>query len=46
MLPWAGTIINPELYADVNVDQVTTKFFQDFYGYTPTADDLNAIFHR
>lgn len=46
MLWWAGTVINPSLYADVSIDQKATDFFQQFYGYTLTASDLNTIYHR
>lgn len=45
-LSWAATIINPELYADIDVDAVTTDFFKEFYGYDLSADELDTIFHR
>ncbi len=45
-LSWAGTVINPSLYADVNVDNVTKDFFNKFYGYNLSTTDLNTIFHR
>lgn len=43
---WAGTIINPDLYKDVDVDQRTKDFFKTFYGYDLTQADLDTIFHR
>lgn len=46
MLPWAGTIINPDLYKDVDIDKITTDFFKDFYGYTLSQDELDTIFAR
>lgn len=45
-LSWAGTIINPDLYADVDIDELTKEFFQEFYGYELSQDELDAIFHR
>lgn len=46
MLYWAASVINPELYSDVNVDAQTKSFFKDFYGYELSNSDLNTIFHR
>lgn len=46
MVSWAGTIINPELYADVDMNAVTSEFFKEFYGYDLNAAELDAIFHR
>ncbi len=47
-LPWIAMNANPEVYGTdlYNMDALTTEFFQKFYGYTLTADDLNTIFHR
>jgi len=46
MLYWASQYINPELYAGIDVEQKTSEFFKQFYGYELSADELNAIFHR
>lgn len=46
MVSWAGTVINPELYADVDIDATTTGFFKEFYGYDLSEAELDAIFHR
>lgn len=45
-LPWAGTIINPELYSEFDMDGLTREFYQLMYGYDLTDDQLNSIFHR
>ena len=46
MLYWASQYINPDLYSGIDVDQKTTEFFKDFYGYTLSSDELDTIFHR
>lgn len=43
---WAGTVINPDRYADVDIDAVTADFFKEFYGYDLNDAELDAIFHR
>ena len=45
-LSWAGTIINPDLYADVDLDGKTRDFFKEFYGYDLSDEELDTIFHR
>lgn len=45
-LYWAASVINPELYADVDVDAVTRDFFERFYEYELSDEELDAIFHR
>lgn len=45
-LSWAATVINPDLYADVDVDAQTREFFSTFYGYDLSDAELDAIFHR
>ena len=46
MLYWASQYINPDLYKGVDVDQKTTEFFKQFYGYDLSKAELDAIFHR
>ena len=46
MLYWASQYINPDLYQGIDVNAKTTEFFKTFYGYTLSADELNAIFNR
>ena len=45
-LSWAGTIINPDLFSDVDLDAVTSDFYQEFFGYELSQDELDGIFHR
>lgn len=45
-LSWAGTVINPELYADIDLDQRTRDFYQQFFGYELSDEQLDGIFHR
>ena len=45
-LSWAGTVINPELYADIDLDQRTRDFYQQFFGYELSDEQLGGIFHR
>ena len=46
MVYWASQYINPDLYSGIDVDQKTTEFFKDFYGYTLSSAELDTIFHR
>ena len=45
-LSWAGTIINPDLFSDVDLDAVTSDFYKEFFGYELSQDELDGIFHR
>ena len=45
-LSWAGTVINPDLFSDVDLDAVTSDFYQEFFGYELSQDELDGIFHR
>ena len=45
-LSWAGAIINPDLFSDVDLDAVTSDFYQEFFGYELSQDELDGIFHR
>ena len=45
-LYWAASVINPDLYADVDVDDVMRDFFEQFYEYQLSDEELDAIFHR
>ena len=46
MLYWASQYINPDLYQGIDVDQKTTEFFKQFYGYDLSKAELDTIFHR
>lgn len=46
MLYWASQYINPDLYKGIDVNQKTTEFFQTFYGYKLSADELTTILQR
>lgn len=43
---WAGSIISPDKFADVDVDQITRDFYRDYYEYDLSDDQLDVIFHR
>lgn len=46
MVYWASQYINPDLYQGIDVDQKTTEFFKQFYGYDLSKAELDTIFHR
>lgn len=46
MVYWASQYINPDLYKGIDVDQKTTEFFKEFYGYDLSKAELDTIFHR
>ena len=46
MVYWASQYINPEAFTSIDPDKKTIEFFQKFYGYTLSAYELDAIFHR
>ena len=33
MTPWIGTVVYPEQFSDVDMNQIVKDFFNDFYGY-------------
>lgn len=46
MVQWAAATLNPDTHPDIDVDKVTADFYQTYYGYELTKDDLDDIFHR
>lgn len=46
MVYWASQYINADLYKDIDVDQKTTEFFKQFYGYDLSKAELDTIFSR
>lgn len=46
MVQWAAATFNPDLYPDLDIDAETRDFYQKFYGYELTDEDLDAIFNR
>ena len=44
MMPlWLGTIINPELFADIDMRDVVRNFFRDFYQYEVSDEEIKNI---
>lgn len=44
MLPlWLGTIMYPDLFADVDMNQVVKDFFADFYAYDISAEEITTV---
>ena len=44
-LVWVAKQIHPELFADIDMDQMVKDYYQDFYGYTLTDEDLQEIYN-
>ena len=42
-LKWAAKLIHPALFNDVDIRKDTRDFYQDFFRYTLTEDDINRI---
>lgn len=40
---WAGTVIQPELFSDLNVEDYVTDFYDKYYHYQVTEADLQDI---
>lgn len=43
MVPWLNSILNPDLFPDIDMEQVVSDFFKDFYGYELPQENLEAI---
>lgn len=43
MAPWVGTIINAELFEDVDMVSMTQDFFKTYYGYDLSTEDAESI---
>ena len=44
-LIWVAKQLQPELFADIDMDQLVMDYYQDFYGYTLTEEDLTDIYN-
>ena len=44
-LIWVAKQLQPELFADIDMDQLMKDYYQDFYGYALTDEDLEAIYN-
>ena len=42
---WAGQIIQPQLFADINLVKETQKFYKDFLHFDLSSDDAERIIH-
>jgi iron complex transport system substrate-binding protein len=44
MLPlWLGTVMYPDLFADINTQQVVKNFFNKFYNYDISQDEIETV---
>lgn len=44
MMPlWLGTIMYPDLFKDIDMQQVVRDFFQEFYGYEIPQDEVETV---
>lgn len=44
MMRWLAQLIQPEIFAEIDIEQDTRAFFQDYFGYSLTDEDLAQIF--
>ena len=44
MMRWLSQLIQPEIFAEIDIEQDTRAFFQDYFGYSLTDEDLAQIF--
>ncbi len=44
-LIWVAKQLHPDLFADIDMDQLIKDYYQDFYGYSLTDQDLAAIYN-
>ncbi|KJE20090.1 Periplasmic binding protein [Frankia torreyi] len=42
-LQWVAKVLNPSLFADVDLRSVTRDFYKTYFGYTPSDTQLNDI---
>ncbi|WP_231861214.1 ABC transporter substrate-binding protein [Frankia alni] len=42
-LQWVAKVLNPSLFADVDLRSVTRDFYKNHFGYTPSDTQLNTI---
>lgn len=45
MTLWAATVIQPELFGDIDYSTVVADFYERFYGYSLTDDEIQSILH-
>ncbi|MCL9793825.1 hypothetical protein MXD58_005795 [Frankia sp. AgKG'84/4] len=43
VLQWVAKVLNPSLFADVDLRKVTSSFYKTYFGHEPTADELTQI---
>lgn len=43
VLQWMAQINHPELFADLDMKEETAYFFEEFFGYTATANDIEGF---
>ncbi len=44
-LMWMAKTLHPDLFADIDLDQMVKDYFQKFYGVDLTAEDLHKIYN-
>lgn len=43
MMQWLATMIQPEIFADIDMKQEVSDYFQDYFAYTLTDEDYDQI---
>ena len=43
MTLWAATVIQPDLFSDIDYAEVVKDFYEEFYGYTPSDEEVEGI---
>lgn len=43
MTPWIGTKIHPDLFSDVDMEEMTKEFFSTYYNYDLSDDEVESI---
>lgn len=44
-LVWVAKQLQPDLFADIDMDDLVKEYYKDFYGYDLTDDDLQEIYN-
>ena len=44
-LQWFAKTVNPELFADTDIEEVTRTYFKDYYGIDLNEEQLNKMYH-
>ena len=44
MMRWLAQLIQPEIFSEIDIEQDTRAFFQNYFGYSLTDEDLAQIF--